>query len=146
MDIYTVKLKLMDLIAAADSRLIPRATHVLGNWHIQIWQKGYDKYPTVTVRLQGKQTPIWGFKPPTIVHGELYYYDFTAFVFSDSMQDSRMLADNIADYLGQHNKDATTHIIDIINIAVREHVTTVGPKRYWRMVVSGQVVTEETLT
>jgi len=145
MDTYTVKLALMNLIVASDSKLSPRATHVLANWHIQSWQLTMPKFPVVTVRVQMRQTAIWSLHPPTIAHGEVYYYDFTAYVFGDSMSSSREIADNIVDYLGQHNKDPANHIIDIVALSLKESVPIHGPKRYWRIIVSGRVWTEEPL-
>lgn len=146
MDTYTVKLALMNLISNSDSRLQPRQTHVLANWHIQSWQLTMDTFPIVTVRMQVRQTPIWSFKPPTIAHGELYFYDFTAYVFGETMATSRELADAIIDYLGQHNKDSSNHIIDIIALSVKESVPHHGPKRYWRVIVMGRLITEESLS
>lgn len=146
MDTGTVKLALAQMIADSDPRLSPRTKHVLMNWHVPSWKLTMDTFPIVTVRMQMRQTPIWSFKPPTIAHGELYFYDFTAYVFGESMATSRELADAVIDYLGQHNKDPANHIIDIVALSVKESVSIHGPKRYWRTIVSGRILTEESLT
>jgi len=143
MDYYTVKLKLMDMIAAADARLSPRVDHVSGNWHIQVWQKNF---PFVTVKLQGKSVPIWSFKPPTVVHGELYAYDFTAHCFGESMGISRDIADMIVNYLAINNKQADAKIVDITNLTTKESILEKGPKRYWRIIVTGTILTEEPIS
>lgn len=146
MDIYTVKLALMNLISNSDSRLQPRQTHILANWHIQSWQLTMDTFPIVTVRMQGKQTAIYGFKPPNVPFGELYYYDFSLYVFGDSMWTSREIADNVIDYLGANNKVPTSRIIDIVGLTIKENIPIHGPKRYWRTVITGRIITEESLT
>lgn len=143
MDIATLKLKLMNMITASDARLSPRTTHVLGNWHIQSWELKFPDFPIVTVRVQGKQVSVWSFKPPTVAHGEIYSYSFTAHVFAETMEISREIMDNILDYLAIHNKQADTKIIDIINLTSRESVLQKGPRRYWRMILTGTILTEE---
>lgn len=146
MDITTLKLKLMTMIAASDSRLSPRTTHVLGNWHIQSWELQKMDFPVVTVRVQARQISMWSFKPPTVAHGELYSYTFTAHVFAETMEISREIMDNILDYLAVNNKQADTKIIDIINLTSKESVLTKGARRYWRMILSGTILTEEPIS
>lgn len=147
MDLYTVKLKLMNMIAAADpTRLSPRETHVLGNWHIQAWQARYQDFPIVTVRISSRSIPMWGFKPPTVTHGELYAYDFTAHCFAESMETSRYIVDKIVDYLAIHNKQADAKIVDIINLTTKESILQKGPKRFWRIILTGTILTEESIS
>ena len=38
--------------------------------------------PTITVNVRVDTEPIYGYNPPTIQFGELYNYNFTAYVFS----------------------------------------------------------------
>lgn len=146
MDLYTIKLKLMNMIAAADARLSPRETHVLGNWHIQAWQARYQDFPIVTVRISSRNIPIWSFKPPTVAHGELYAYDFTAHCFAESMEISREVIDKIVDYLAVYNKQADVKIVDIINLTTRESILQKGPKRFWRIILTGTLLTEEPIS
>lgn len=131
------------MVALADTSLQPQADHVSGNWHIQTWQKNF---PFATVRMKMKNIPIYGFKPPTIAHGELYAYDFSVFVWADSMSASRDVVDNILDYLAIHNKHSDVGIIDIINLQTQESIPAKGtPRRMWRMILNGQILTEETI-
>ena len=143
MDYYTVKMKLMNMIAASDGRLSPRVNHVSGNWHIQTWQKNF---PFVTVRIQARVMPRWSFKTPNIAHGELYGYDFTAHCFGESMEISREISDMIVDYLSIHNKQSDAKIVDITNLTTKESILQKGPKRYWRTIVTGTLITEEPIS
>ena len=151
MDFFTVKNKLMNIISNADSTLTPSGQnstipHVLGNWHVQAWQLTSDKFPIVTVRLQGKNVPIWGFKPPTVQFGELYQYPFTAYVWATTITESRRVADCIIDILSQQNKYPDVKIVDIINITMHEGVQKRRyPKALWRIIITGDLICEEPL-
>ena len=143
MDTFTIKTRLLQMVANSDSRLQPQTQHVSGNWHVQTWQ---INAPYATVRMTMKNIPIYGFKPPTVAHGELYSYGFSVFIWGQTMSEARDIMDNILDYLYINNKQQhDVGIVDIINLKTRESVPKTGPRRYWRMILSGEIITEETI-
>ena len=146
MDLYTVKVKILDEIAKSTVLLQPRDSHVYGNWHVQSWTAQRANFPIVTVRMEGDLMPVWSRKPPTVPFGEIYLYNFSLFVFADSMHNSRLIADIIIDYFQLHNKFPDVKIIDVINFTSKESILQKGPKRYWRTIVTFRVMTEEALT
>lgn len=146
MDMYTVKLKILDEIANSTPLLQPRDTHISGNWHIQSFNLYRANFPFVTVRMQTDLIPMWSRRTPTIAFGELYNYTFSIFVFGESMSASRALADVIIDYFQTHNKYSTEKIIDIVNFNSKESILQIGPRKYWRTIVTFDVLTEEALT
>ena len=146
MDFYIVKLKIQDEIANASPLLYPMETHVSGNWHIQSYNLETQNFPFVTVRMSGRLQPMYGRRTPTLPFGELYGYDFSLFVFADSMHNSRAIADLIIDYFQMNNKFSNVKIIDIVDFNSKESVLTIGATHYWRTIVEFTVLTEEALT
>lgn len=145
MGMYEIKTKLLTLISLADSTLQPQTTHVLGNWKTNIEKLSDDKFPIVTVRVSdAAQDSAWGFRTPSKSYGEYYKYRFTAFVFHDTLTNTRELADKIVDYLAQNNKYESEGIIDIIELTIREATTRARRKR--KVEISGLIITEESLT
>jgi hypothetical protein len=145
MDFYTVKLKIQNEIANSTSLLSPMNKHVSGNWHIQTWDKQTQNFPLVTVRMSGKLNPMWSRRTPTLPFAEVYAYDFSLFVFADSMHDSRAIADMIIDHFQMNNKFADVKIIDVVDFNSKES-PTINVRRYWRTIVGFTVLTEEKLT
>lgn len=144
MGMYEIKTKLLTLISLADSSLQPQATHVLGNWKTNIARLSDSSFPVVTVRVTNAiQKYAWGFRTPTKAYGEYYHYSFTAFVFSDTLTNTRELADKIIDYLLQNNKHVDVGIIDIIDVTSREAFSRARRKR--KIEITGLIITEESL-
>lgn len=145
MGMYEAKTKLLTLISLADSSLQPQTTHVLGDWKTNIAKLSDDKFPVVTVRItNAMQKYAWGFRTPTKAYGEYYYYRFTAFVFSDTLTNTRELADKIIDYLLQNNRHGDVGILDITEVTSREAYSRARRRR--KIEVTGMLVTEESLT
>lgn len=145
MGMYEVKTKLLTLISNADSTLQPQATHVLGNWKTNIAKLPDSSFPVVTVRItNAAQIDAWGFRTPTKAYGEYYHYRFTAFVFSDTLTNTRELADKIIDYLLQNNKHVDVGIMDITEVTSREASSRARRKR--KIEITGLIIVEESLT
>lgn len=145
MDMYTVKLKLMTLISESDSELTPQETHVIGDMFIPSYKLSANKYPIVTVKIFVTPSYVYGNKTPSLACGELYNYDFVAYVFATELIESRRLGDKIIDYLKINNKHSDTNIIDIINLGIQEAPTKHGAKALWRVEIRGTVITEESI-
>jgi hypothetical protein len=147
MGMYEVKTKLLTLISNANSGLSPQTTHVLGNWKTNIDRLDSGTFPVVTIRMiNATEDYQWGQKTPTKTNAQYYNYRFTAFVFALTLGQARGIADDIIDYLAEHNKDVTSGILDIIKLSVQETADRHGTQRYFKVVVDGIIITEETLT
>ncbi len=146
MDFYTVKLKIIDEIAnACPSLLMPRDSHVKGNWLLQTSEKNFENFPLVTVKMAGDLIPMWSRRTPHYRYAEIYSYKFTLFIFADSMTETRAIADMIIDHFQMHNKYRYYNIIDIINFTSKESIFSVSSRRYMRTIVEFNVLTEEPL-
>lgn len=143
---YDVKTKLLTLISESHLSLSPQATHVLGNWKVNVWKLPYSNFPIITVRIVNTFTEYqYGFKTPTLDHGQYFNYMFTAFVYGRTLDEARELGDAIITYLGQNHKQRDTNIIDITNLMMRETVVVHGTQRMFIIVVSGIISTEESI-
>src|SRR4030065_2258135 len=143
---YDVKTKLLTLISNSHASLSPQTTHILANWKTNVWKLHYANFPIVTVRIiDGREAYQYGFKTPTKTHAQYFNYTFTAFVYGRTIDESREIGDSIIDYLAQNNKDRDTGILDIINLIIQERVLERGTQRMYVVVVSGTIMTEESL-
>jgi len=141
---YDVKTKLLTLISLSSSDLQPQATHVLANWKTNVWKLRYNSFPLVTVRIiDGRETYQYGFKTPSLSHGQYFNYLFTAYVYGRTMNEARGLGDGIMDYLAQNNKHRDSNIIDITGLSIRESIMERGTQRMYVVIVSGVLITEE---
>lgn len=146
MGMYEVKTKLLTLISLANSTLSPQITHVLGNWKTNIDKLSSTSFPIITVRIMDTiEQYQYGQKTPTKTTAQYYIYRFTAFAYALTISESRQIADDIIDYLAEHNKDSVSGILDITNLSTQELYSKRGSKRYFTTLVEGQIMVEESL-
>jgi hypothetical protein len=146
MGMYEVKTKLLTLVSLANVGLSPQTTHVLGNWKINIDKLEMSKFPIVTVRMaDASEEYQYGQKTPTKTNAQYGNYNFTAFVYALTLAQARGLADDVVDYLAENNKHVDTNIIDIRHLTVQETADKKGTRRYFKVIVTGTIMTEETL-
>jgi hypothetical protein len=147
MGMYEAKTKLLILISLANAGLIPQTSHVLGNWKTNVDLLPASAFPLVTVRIQNTtESYQWGQKTPNLSNAQYDNYSFTAFIYALSLSQARGIADDIIDYLAENNKDCTSSIIDIRNLSSQETSDKRGTHRYFKVAISGIIVTEEELT
>jgi len=142
---YEIKTRLLTLISNSSSLLSPQSTHVFGNWRIDVFRLPYSSFPVVTVRMEE------GMSSGPIYEGGswfyLHYYDFTLHVHGRSLEEARNIGDDIINYLKLNNRktDAPTYY-DIRNLAMREAIDDASARRLSRVIVTGTILTEETLS
>lgn len=149
----TVKQKVIDLIALADSSL-NGTTHVKGNWRLEVWELDSNKLPIVTVRLgTSGETNIYGRKLSSTTTGSFVTFPFSAHVFHSHSTTTNTLkakkamdlADKILTYLQKVTYDASSGVIYFYGLTIRESEPEGGPVQFSRVIIEGFVVARRPL-
>jgi hypothetical protein len=149
----TVKQKVIDLIALADSSL-NGTTHVKGNWRLDAWELDSSKLPVVTVRLgTSGEANVYGRNLNSTTKGSFVTFPFSAHVFhSHSVVTNTLkakkamdLADKIITYLIKVTYDASSGVIYFYGLTARESEAEGGPIQFSRIIIEGFVVARRPL-
>lgn len=147
--ISTIKEKLQNTISEVDSKLTPKAEHVLFNWRNPVISA--ENAPVVTMRLGTTQytDALFGRKTKSNETGQFITVPFSLHVWNEKlvyeMQDgvdeskpTTELADKIVTALEKFKNDANgSGICYFFNVTARESEPERGPQNLNRVIIEG---------